>query len=307
MPRSDELEHPRAAKWYRNVPAEDMEAFIAFHAAHPMQKVTIDSVEWDVIISGEGDRTFLFLPDTYGVPDMLWQHVAYFAQHNRVIAPAYAPLRKMDDLVDGLAGLLHYAGADQAHLIGDSYGGFVAQSFARRHPDRVASLVLSHTLPPDPGSGDLVRAALMCMQYIPMFLLRGMVDKQLRQLMPPEGDETALAHAIFSEAIRSRLTKEGLLASYWRLVDFNTAEDGTDWTGRVLVLTPSQAGLDVLLPDKTSLPAGGPYYYIVNGSGTHSFDLIDNTGPTTVATVGANQSTIVVISLSGSTRTWWAL
>jgi pimeloyl-ACP methyl ester carboxylesterase len=213
-----------------------MEAFLAFHTTHPAQEATIDGVTWDVIIAGEGDETLLFLPDTYGVPDMLWRHIAYFAQRGRVVAPAYPPLRRMDDLVDGLVGLLRLVGVERAHLIGDSYGGFVAQSFARRHPDMTSSLVLSHTLPPDSGSGDLVRAALMWMQYIPMFLLRGMIDRQLRQLMPPRTEETALAHAIFSEAIRSRLTKEGVLAGYWRLVDFNTAEDAEDWQGPVQVM-----------------------------------------------------------------------
>ena len=238
MPRIDELSRSRAAKWYRDVPSRDVDAFLVFHAAHPTQKVAIDDTPWDVIIAGKGAEAFLFLPDTYGVPDILWQHIAYFAQRGRVVAPVYPPLRGMDDLVDGLAGLLEQEEIDRAHLIGDSYGGFVAQSFARRHPGMTASMVLSHTLPPDPGSGDLVRAALMWMQYIPMFLLRGMIDRQLSQLMPPETEETALAHAIFKEAVRARLTKKGVLAAYWRLVDFNTVEEDDErgWQGRVLVM-----------------------------------------------------------------------
>jgi len=49
------------------------------------------------------------------------------------------------DWADCLAGLLDAAGVQQAHILGLSWGGIVAQELYRRHSARVRSLVLADT------------------------------------------------------------------------------------------------------------------------------------------------------------------
>lgn len=53
---------------------------------------------------------------------------------------------------DDLAGLLDALGVASAHLVGASMGGFIAQEFALRHPDRLGRLVLCCTSPGGPRS-----------------------------------------------------------------------------------------------------------------------------------------------------------
>jgi pimeloyl-ACP methyl ester carboxylesterase len=55
--------------------------------------------------------------------------------------PAYL----VDDLADDLLGLLDALGLDRVHLVGASMGGFIAQTFALAHPDRVLSQTLIMT------------------------------------------------------------------------------------------------------------------------------------------------------------------
>ncbi|GAA2677383.1 MULTISPECIES: alpha/beta fold hydrolase [Actinosynnema] len=51
----------------------------------------------------------------------------------------------LDALADRLAAELDRAGADTAALVGCSLGGYLAMAFLRRHPDRVAGLLLIST------------------------------------------------------------------------------------------------------------------------------------------------------------------
>ena len=60
----------------------------------------------------------------------------------------------MEQLADDAAGLLDHLGLPAAVVIGHSYGGFIAQELAIRHPDSVAGLVLVGTTPGQPGEAD---------------------------------------------------------------------------------------------------------------------------------------------------------
>lgn len=51
----------------------------------------------------------------------------------------------ISDWAHSLAGLLDACGVQQAHILGLSWGGLLAQEFYRRHAERVLSLVLADT------------------------------------------------------------------------------------------------------------------------------------------------------------------
>src|SRR6185295_7869227 len=48
---------------------------------------------------------------------------------------------------DALDRLIDHLGLSQVHLLGHSYGGFVAQRYALDHPDRLAGLILYESAP----------------------------------------------------------------------------------------------------------------------------------------------------------------
>jgi proline iminopeptidase len=60
----------------------------------------------------------------------------------------------IEQLADDVAGLADHLGLDQFLVFGHSYGGFVAQEFGIRHPERVAGLVLVGTTPGQLGSDE---------------------------------------------------------------------------------------------------------------------------------------------------------
>jgi pimeloyl-ACP methyl ester carboxylesterase len=55
------------------------------------------------------------------------------------------PAYRVDDMADDLIGLLDALGLDRAHLVGASMGGFIVQTAALAHPERVLSMTLIMT------------------------------------------------------------------------------------------------------------------------------------------------------------------
>jgi 3-oxoadipate enol-lactonase len=116
-------------------------------------QIDIGNLQLHYEISGEGSVVVL----THGLGGDLhyWDATAQaLASHHRVVrwdvrgfgesgkpAGPYSPALFADDL----DRLLDRLGVERAHLLGISMGGVISQSFALRHHERVASLVLIST------------------------------------------------------------------------------------------------------------------------------------------------------------------
>ena len=261
MKHIGDLADSKVAALYAGVPRAELEKFQAFCEVSAYRHVTTGGVEWPYLVNREGGETLLLLSGAMSVPDISWLTIAHFAQTYRVIAPAYPAVKTMAALVDGIAEILRQEGVAQAHVLGGSYGGFVAQVFVRRYAALTRSLVLSHTFPPDPANGKAIQNVMGWLSWLPEGVLRWLMGKQLGSLMPAKTAETALLHAMFQELLRHHLTKADILSSLWRTIDYCalkfTPQDLADWPGQVLLMLadddpgtpePVRAALSALYP-----------------------------------------------------------
>ena len=236
------FENPKVAKLYKNVPSELLSRLHQFRTQYPYKRATVDGTEWRYIDTGSGEQVLLALSGATCIAEMSWLSIEHFAQRNRVISPDYPALDTMAGLVDGIAGILDREGISRAHVMGGSYGGFVAQAFVRRHPDRTASLILSHTLLPEREGAEQVAKVVRWMRLLPAPALRAFFRMRLGKLFP-EGQhlELALSKALFAEIVNYHLTKAQLISLMRRVVDLGvnysfTPDDLRDWPGRILLL-----------------------------------------------------------------------
>jgi pimeloyl-ACP methyl ester carboxylesterase len=233
---------PRVARLYRDVPPELVARLHAFRARHPYRRATVAGTQWRYIDAGEGEEVLLAPAGGTCIAETNWLSIEHFAERFRVISPDYPPLDTMAELVDGIAGLLDRERIERAHVLGGSYGGFVAQVFVRRHPGRTASLILSHTLLPTREGAERVAKAERWMRLLPASALKALFRLRLAKLFPKRADaELALSRAHLAEIIRRRVTKAQLVSLLRRVADLGlnyrfAPEDLRGWPGRVLLL-----------------------------------------------------------------------
>ncbi len=238
--RIGDLSLPRIASLYSQVPADRLEQFQAFRRAFPYKDLTLDGVRWSYLTGGKGEVPLLLLSGALTIPDIAWGTIVPCAARRRVIVPAYPPVATMEALVDGIAAILQLERVRQAHVMGGSYGGFVAQVFARRYPQLTRSLVLSHTQPPYPEMAAQMQRFARVLRWMPMPVVRRMMRRVFRSMMPERSDETACLLAIYDELIGYALSKKDAIGILERMADYSvrafTPQDLARWPGKVLLV-----------------------------------------------------------------------
>jgi pimeloyl-ACP methyl ester carboxylesterase len=104
---------------------------------------------------GSGGTPIVFLHGIGGGAEAWAPQLDFFGRDRRALAwwmPGYGDARlasetSFEGLVDRLADLLEATDIDRLHLVGHSMGGMIAQLFAARRPERLASLCLVGTTP----------------------------------------------------------------------------------------------------------------------------------------------------------------
>jgi pimeloyl-ACP methyl ester carboxylesterase len=118
-----------------------------------MPKIQVADVRLNYEIHGQGEPLVLIPGFRTGL--WLWfKQVETFARKYRTIVFDPRGIGESDaatgpmgtrTLADDLGGLLSALGVDQAHILGASFGGFVAQEFAIAYPQMTRSLILCCT------------------------------------------------------------------------------------------------------------------------------------------------------------------
>jgi 3-oxoadipate enol-lactonase len=119
-----------------------------------LHRVQLDDHETLVAQKGEQGPAVI-LSHSLGVDWRMWEPVMERLSHGRRVfaydfrghgwaAGAPRPF-SMDDLARDMGGVLDAFDVDRAHVVGLSMGGGIAQTFAARSPERVASLALLAT------------------------------------------------------------------------------------------------------------------------------------------------------------------
>jgi pimeloyl-ACP methyl ester carboxylesterase len=236
-------------KFYRKVPQEQKDWLKEFRAAHPHKQLVMDGVEWRYVSGGSGEDVLLLLTGGTGIGEAMGLVFAPLESEYRLVAPAYSSVPTIMQVVDGIMAILETEGVHKMSILGQSFGGMLAQVIVRRYPGMVDKMVLSHTLTTSPPVNEAIvlerleryKKFLKLVPFLPFGVIRFVSRKRIFELMSVMASgERVFWEAYFREML-SHTTKEYLIASYRCGIDFYqnyrfSMDDLADWPGRVLIL-----------------------------------------------------------------------
>jgi pimeloyl-ACP methyl ester carboxylesterase len=204
-----------------------------FRAGHTPKALTHRGVSWRYLAGGRGNDVVLRLSGALGLAEFSFQQIRLFEPRFRVITPDYPAVRSLGEMIEGLVAILDAEGVARAQVIGGSFGGLLAQELVRRAPDRVGSLVLSHTGAPD---GKRRGALVRIVAALPQGVLRWLLKARLGRTLDAAG---SFWRRYFDRAV-TEMTKDQIMSRVRLQAEFGSRKwspsDLAVWPGRVLLL-----------------------------------------------------------------------
>lgn len=222
-------------------PGLQNERLADFRARHPTSQIEVDGVRWEYIASGCGDKTLLLLNGGMRVAETAFAYVELFEPHYRLLVPTYPPLWSVDVLTDGIRAILDAEGAQEVLILGQSYGGQVAQVMVQRFPSRAIKLVLSSTGPLAAPKVQRIalKLILALLPALPERTVKAVYKRSLLGILSIPEDRRVFWQAYLDHIFETRLTKADVLSHFRTGADAlrNYAYGTRDpWPGQVLVL-----------------------------------------------------------------------
>ncbi|MFZ5354586.1 MAG: alpha/beta fold hydrolase [Bacillota bacterium] len=104
---------------------------VEFERLFPKQMKLINGVEFTYRLAGSGEKALVLLVGGLGMSDLLYNHARRFAEDFKVLMFDYPyGYNANNELADGIAALIRELNLSKAALVGQSYGGFIAQVIA---------------------------------------------------------------------------------------------------------------------------------------------------------------------------------
>jgi maspardin len=201
------------------------ESLLKFRAEHPAKSLKVDNVDWEYVSLGQGQETILFLHGMTGAYDIWWQQMNALQNHYRVISVTYPAVDSLEKLSNGVLAILDAEGVKQAHIVGTSLGGYLAQYLVAHYPGRILSAVFSNTFPPNDLIVEKNRAIGVVLPFLPEWLVIDVLRGSFVRSVYPASGNDELTLAFLNEIGSGRMSKAQVVGRYRCVVQPFVAPD----------------------------------------------------------------------------------
>ncbi len=232
--------------------SDEMERFARQHGKH----VVVRDIPWSYYRLGAGTPV-LWLTGGLRRAAVASAFLEQLAGRHTVIAPDYAPALSIADFMAAFDEMLRSEAVEAVTVIGQSYGGMLAQAYLAHRPQAVTRLVLSSSGPATYARPWLVaaRVARLLARVLPEPVLKDLLAAGLGRLanqLPPA--EAAQLAGTIRFLLREKLRRADVVSHFAVAADL--IRSGTvnpaalcGWQGEVIVLSaendPTQSDRDI--------------------------------------------------------------
>ena len=159
-----------------------IDQFESFKNRYPKINLQIDSISWTFLYTKESqsDKTILFIHGTTGSSEIFWLQLEALKKYFRVISIDIPVITDIFKISESLNTLLFKLEINSVILLGTSFGGYLAQAFAKMYPNMVSAVVLSNTFFSTEVYYQKYKFLLKYERLIPTFVLKLIMRRSLK-------------------------------------------------------------------------------------------------------------------------------
>lgn len=199
------------------------------------------------------DVTLILFAGGLGIGDGFYRHFLELAKHYSVITFNYSKdFRTNADLAQSFALLIQKLHLKKVYLVGQSYGGFIAQIIAKRYPQLITGMILSNTSTLTPHMDEAAKENLMPMlkkaekyikldKFLPLPLLKPLLKSGVKKKCKDMPSEKTTELTFLMDLFFGHCTNAHLLLMDTLLADLKNecdlmSEDFVSYKNEVLLL-----------------------------------------------------------------------
>ncbi len=220
-----------------------------FHRTNKSRDVLVSHAMWEYFIGGTRNKeVILVIHGGGGTAESLFRYIMAFEDNYQVIAPTIpSNVSTVEDAMNGIEAVLDSEAVEKVHIFGVSMGGMIGQCLVRRHPEKMLTLTLFHSMLPSKDYAGKFRKRSFVLSLSPRWFItasgRRWMKKQIRKeaVNAAPGEEDFWL-SYFDKFYRSDIaTKEyfvsrsRILVDYYQNYRFNP-DDLIDWPGRIFII-----------------------------------------------------------------------
>ncbi len=212
--------------------------FAEFRKEYPSQEITYNSQKWKFIAAGNPDNTPIILLHGGFVDAAMWAYqIKELASDFRIIAPHFPfPPESLRFHCDLINHIMQLECIESATICGISYGGFIAQYFAKYHPQRISRLMVSHNTLPDRAFVKRMKMKSWILRIIP----NSFFEKKFKERLSAFGhSDRSGYHQFYFNSIFGQCSKGDFIQGFTSMAR-NIAEDPLDtstWDGETVIFS----------------------------------------------------------------------
>jgi len=210
---------------YAKVDERHRSTLRSFRRENELKCITVDASAWNYLMTGEGDRTVVFLHGMGGGYDIWWQQINYFKGDYRIISMTYPPIPTLSKLSAGIVAILDKEKIGRVNIVGSSLGGYLAQYLVKNYPDRIEKAVFANTFPPNHMIAETVGKRKIILPLLPEWMVMRNLKQTTAKAIYPASGHSELVRAYMMEQAHGMMKKAQFVARFKCVLDYFEAPD----------------------------------------------------------------------------------